>query len=302
MTKLIKSDLRLTLRHPVFIFGMLLTLAVNLWFHLKDNSGGSIEYIFRPFSAFFLLAPGMCVLTVFTCGTDLSSRTVNRKLSVGYTKKEIYFSHLITSLVAVFFLTLPCFVSIIAPVYLAKLNFGVIAVYYIYSLFALFAMTAVIVFITMLLNMRAAAFVISFILCICGIFITINLSERIEEPEYFTYHTTIETPIIDENGNVLILQQFTDEQVKEKNPNYISGKKRIIYEAISRYYPGCFLFNVSQRDLYFAESGFDDVRFAFDDLFKNKVKEDLLTVPFSICVLAFFSLFGAEMFRRKDLL
>lgn len=45
MNRLIKTDLRRTLTHPVFIFGMLLTLAVNLWFHLKDNSGGSIEYM-----------------------------------------------------------------------------------------------------------------------------------------------------------------------------------------------------------------------------------------------------------------
>lgn len=72
MTKLIKSDLRLTLRHPIFIFGLFLTLTVNLCFIFSGISGGSVMHVFMPFCAVFFLPFGISVILMFTCGKDLS--------------------------------------------------------------------------------------------------------------------------------------------------------------------------------------------------------------------------------------
>ena len=301
MAKLIKSDLQLTLKHPIFIFGMFLTLAVNLYYIFSDRSGGSIMRVFTPFCAVFFLPLGMCVLTVFTCGTDLSSRTISRKLSIGYTKKEIYLSHLISSLVAAFFLTLPCFVSIIIPVYLAKLNFGVFFVYYIYSLLAIFAMTAIIVFLTAIINIKSVAFVMSFILCSSSILMFINFGGRVEAPEYLITYNTIETPITDEDGNSYIMQEYIGEQVKVKNPEYITGMKRRIYSAIAYFSPGCFLYHMSSKNLNYAELGYDDVREQFESVFRSNMTGFFKSVPFSLCVFALFSFFGVQLFKKKDL-
>lgn len=301
MTKLIKSDLRLTLRHPIFIFGLFLTLAVNLWFLLSDSSGGSIMHVFMPFCAVFFLPLGMCVLTMFTCGGDLSSRTINRKLSMGYTKKQIYFSHLVSSLTASFLLTIPCFVSIIVPAYLAKLNFGVFFVYYIYSLIALFAMTAIIVSVAMLSKIRLVAFVVSFIICFSPFLMHMNFAGRVEAPEYLTIYNTIETPVTVENGQEYIMQEYTGEWTQVKNPEYVTGMKRYIYAAIGYFTPGCFLYHMTSRTLEYAEQGYDDVREQFENRFNKNMVGSFKSVPFSFCVFAFFSLLGAEMFRRRDL-
>lgn len=208
---------------------------------------------------------------------------------MGYTKKQIYFSHLILALTTSLLFTLPCWVSIALPVILAKVSFGVLMVYYVYCTFALLSMTSVIVFITMVSKTRVLAFVLCFLVCVSGIFFRLVLTN----------------PTCEKNDDYVVSSGdiIYDYSVKVEGEKKADKEKRMLYKALAFYSPSGFLYNVSSGTaLYsYGETSFEHIHEDFKRKFENEMKDDFKSVPFSLCVFSIFSFLGAEAFRRKDL-
>ena len=116
MNKLLTMELKRAAKSPILWLGALVVIAVNIYGILLNSYG------FKIFTTTFLLenSPLICmilaVLIPLYLGCDFENRTVNNKISAGYTRKEIYLAELIVSAVCAAVL----FIADIASVFISS--------------------------------------------------------------------------------------------------------------------------------------------------------------------------------------
>lgn len=161
-------------------------------------------------------------------GTDHSCGTLRNKIIAGHSRVGIYFSNLITALIAnvgmllVFNLTM---LAVGVPLFgKTALSAKQIALFMLIQCLAMIAFTALLVFLSMLFQSKAGGSVAVLVLTVVLYASAMIIPDMLRSPEYFD---TLETVIVDGDTGETSVQRK-----KEKNPAYVDGIKRDILEAL----------------------------------------------------------------------
>lgn len=220
---------------------------------------------------YVILSPIMTsVSAALFIGSDYSDGTLRNKLIAGHRRGNIYLANLIT---CCFVGIMLCLIFAVPQGILGLLLGGQIQssptkllMYGGLSLAVTVAFAALFTLIAMLCQNKshtvAGCILLAFILIFLGVYIHSSLNE----PEYLAAYSYTE------NG-------VTVEEPEMKNPNYVSGIRRQIYEFMQDFTPGGQALQISDMD----------------------VEKPSVLAVYDLIILIAATGFGAAFFRRKDL-
>ena len=208
----------------------LIGAAIPIKYFLDNRSGASA---WTPDTACFIyafLVPiVLSVLTALFIGTEYSDGTMRNKCIVGHRRSSIYLANLLVCMAAGVLL---CAAYLIPYLCLALPLLGSFAasiknvlLFIALTLALVFAFVSIFTLTAMLTQSKAhtgaACILLVFALLLAGVHITSALNE----PEYYAAYSYTE------NG-------VTVEAPEERNPNYLTGTKRQVYEFLQDFTPG----------------------------------------------------------------
>lgn len=205
-------------------------------------------------------------------GTEYSDGTIRNKLVVGHKRTNIYFANLIVCTAGTLIgaginllinLTLGSAVCGLEVLTASDIIGGIL-----YSFIALVSSTAIMVLITMFVNSKAGASVAVVVITMIMFFSTIIIQNKLSEEEYYASHS-----YLDEDTGTRI------EIPAEKNPYYLDGTKRKVYQAVYDVMPTSHIYEYVM-------------------MFTDKANK--YTVYDGIILIATTAL-GIILFRKKDL-
>lgn len=124
MNKLLSMELKRAAKSPVLWLGALAVIVVNVYEILLNGYG------FKIYTSTFLLENSaliciiLAVLIPLYLGRDFENRTINNKISAGYTRKDIYIVELIVSSICAIVLFIADIASVFINSKIANLEFS----------------------------------------------------------------------------------------------------------------------------------------------------------------------------------
>ena len=210
------------------------------------------------------------VFVALFVGSDYSGGTLRNKLVAGHRRGNIYLANLVTGCFAGVLL---CIAFVLPQGVLGFLLGGQLQstpmkllTYGALSIALMVAFTALFTLIAMLCQNKshtvAECILLAFVLIFLGVYITSALNE----PEYLAGYS------FTENG-------VTVEEPETKNPNYISGTKREVYEFMQDFTPGGQVLQISDMD----------------------AEKPVMLALYDVIIILAATGFGMILFRKKDL-
>ena len=275
MLKLLRANFSRLLHDRAFrllsalmvLFGT--SMAVVNAVHARQD--GEIWVMDYTIFIYVILAPIVnAVLTALFIGNDYSSGTIRNKRIAGHRRGIIYLANLLVCICAGICLCLAFALPQAAVGLLLKGEMNAapatILLYVGLSFALMIAFTALFTLIAMLCQNKshttAGCILLTFALLFAGVYI----SSTLEEPEYLAAYSYTE------NG-------VTVEEPEQKNPYYITGMKRQVYEFLQDLTPGGQVIQVSEMG----------------------VKKPVMLAVYDGLILLFVTGFGLIFFRREDL-
>lgn len=234
MRKLLKANFSRLIKDKLFWILMGAELFMGALFpilhhmdNLSEEAGWSQDSTI--FICVFLVPMMLSVLTALYIGSEYSDGTMRNKLIVGHGRSKIYAANLVVNLEAAFLL---CFAFWISHVCVGTPLLGwltsdlkKVLLYLFAALAMVAACTSVFTLISMLCSNKAYSVACCILLIFLLLFAGIRITSALNEPEYYSAYSYTE------NG-------VTVQEDEEKNPNYLSGTKRQIYEFLNEFLPG----------------------------------------------------------------
>ena len=220
---------------------------------------------------YVILAPIVnAVLTALFIGNDYSSGTMRNKRIAGHRRGIIYLANLLVCICAGICLCLAFALPQAAAGLLLKgeLNAAptTILLYVGLSFALMIAFTALFTLIAMLCQNKAHTTAGCILLTFALLFAGVYISSTLEEPEYLAAYSYTE------NG-------VTVEEPEQRNPYYITGMKRQVYEFLQDLTPGGQVIQISEMG----------------------VKKPAMLAIYDGLILLLVTGFGLVFFRREDL-
>lgn len=226
-----------------------------------------------------LFMPIVCAVFIgLFIGTEFSNGTIRNKIIVGHTRSAVYLSNLIVSIVAILIMHLTNFATIVilggTLVGNREMPIGYLIMLGIMSIVTLIALCAFFLLISMLIKSKSTASVAAIIISFVFLLAAMSIANSLAQPEYWdAYHLSF----TDESGEVI------EENVeRQKNPHYLTGMKREIYEFLNDFLPGSQMLQIAYQEIDVSQSGV-----------KLPVYSLLIAVSTTAC--------GVYFFRRKNL-
>lgn len=234
MRKLLRADFSRLFRDKLFLVSLTLMFAMGTALQImhcidnvKNNEHWSPDATCFVFAVFVPIL--LSLITALFIGSDYSDGTMRNKLIVGHKRHCIYLANLTVIAAAGILLSIAYILPhtvlglfllgrfITPPTVLllyTGVNFALVTAYS--SLFVLIAMLS-----QSKANTTAVCILLAFVLLFVGVYLTSALNE----PEYYS-------------GYVFTADGVTTSEESEKNPNYVGGKKREVYEFLQEFTPG----------------------------------------------------------------
>lgn len=187
----------------------------------------------------YLMFAAAVIVGIFV-GTEYSDGTIRNKIVVGRTRISIYISNLITCVVANLIVHLSYIITvlILGNILLepTALSIKQILLLTFLSCLAMISITAIFLLLSMLIQSKAVASVVILIVTIVLFCATMTISNKLRQPEYLdSYSITNE-----ETGE-------TVDTEKGKNPDYLIGTKRKVYEFLNDFIPTSQFYQVAME-------------------------------------------------------
>lgn len=204
----------------------------------RGNSSVSIDD--SMFSSLTYVIIILSIIISLFIGTEYSEGTIRNKIIIGHKRTDIYFANLITNML----ISLVLYVSFFV-VYLAiglpllggfKTDLKEVLVMLLLVIILTFVFIAIYTMLAMIITNRAIAAVVCILTAGVVMFMGIYVDSRLNEPEmidYYVYNVDGE-----ESGNR-----------QEKNPLYIDGTKREVYEFLNDFLPGSQAIRCNKMDV-----------------------------------------------------
>lgn len=223
-------------------YGMFMVLM--RWWTVKNNAAAyadlDIEYRNADgliFTGALVLIFVIAVLISAFVGTEYSEGTIRNKLIVGHTRTSIYFSKLIVCAVGT---TTIHILDILVVLILGNLliegttmTVAEILAFTTVSTMAMLALTALLLLFSVSIQSKSRATVVCLLTTIIMLFLALAIQSGLEEPEYYDNVACVDG----ETGEVISVD-------KEKNPSYLTGTKREVYEWLNTFLPVSQLYQV----------------------------------------------------------
>ena len=177
------------------------------------------------FAALLYILLAVPVLVGSFVGTEYSDGTIRNKLIVGHKRSSIYLANLIVCTTGVL-IGIILHILINCTVGAALCGMEVLTVPKIlkitlYIVTSFISLTAFMVMLTMFVNSKAGASVAVLILTIIMFFASLTIYSKLNSPEYYEGYSFLD----EETGEIIEIPE-------EKNPHYLTGTKRKVYQAI----------------------------------------------------------------------
>lgn len=275
MRKLLRANFS-RLRHDR-AFWLLMTLmaffgiSMSIVNAVHARQDGEIWVMDYTLLIYIILAPILnAVLVALFIGNDYSSGTMRNKLIAGHRRGCIYLADLLVCCCAGICLCLAFFLPQAGLGLLLKGELNVVPtalLAYIGMSFALIlAFTALFTLIAMLCQNKAHTTAGCILLAFALLFAGVYISSTLDEPEYLSAYS------FTENG-------VTVDEPEQKNPYYISGTKRQVYEFLLDLLPGGQVIQISEMG----------------------AQKPAMLVLYDGLILLLVTGFGMIFFRRRDL-
>lgn len=243
MSKLLKSNFARLWKSRIFWLGMLFAAGLSALLVItryEDIKRYSEIYALQEASlrnadslifigGLYLIFAAAVFIGVFV-GTDYSDGTLRNKLIIGHSRSSIYVSNLIVCTVAGFMILLT---YIIMTILLGNLLLESLTLTFkkflsltLMQMAAMIAASGLMVMISMLIHSKSAGSVIILISTIIMLFAAMSISQRLSAPEYYDAYSYID----EDTGKPVIAE-------KEKNPHYLTGTKRKVFEFLDDVIP-----------------------------------------------------------------
>lgn len=285
MNKLLSAEFVRLFQSFVFKLGVLFSagfgafVVLMRWWDVKCHSEEYAKFGVEYSNADGLIFVGgmylIFVAAVFIgifVGTEYSDGTIRNKLAAGHVRRDIYLSKFIVCGVAD---------SIMYLVYiLAVLVFGNLLIggttmhaaqlfsYTAVSITAMLALTAFLLLFSMSIQNKAAGSVVCLLATLIMMFAALTIKQRLDAPEYYDAYSCV-----DQNTGETI------EVEKEKNPQYLTGTKRKVYEFFNNVLPVSQLYQIVMN-----------------------ISENLTLIVFSDCVIMIATTAaGIVIFGRRNI-
>lgn len=243
MNKLLRANFHRLLRDKLFYLCCALiaiagaVIPISFYFSAKRwNESTPLDTALRAFVVFVPI-----VLSFFVAlflGTEYNDGTIRNKLVLGHKRAFIYLANLIVNIVAALVLCLIYLITYVCVGYplLGGFTSDIMTLLRPCGtcIILMAAFVSVFTLIAMLWQTKAYSTAACILLCFLLIFVGIYIRSSLNEPEYYTGYT------ITENGVT-----YSEERVK--NPNYLTGTKREVYEFLFDFLPGCQLLQLSNE-------------------------------------------------------
>ena len=285
MIKLLRGDLIRLFKSKTFWLGVITMLAIAaVMVHSKwSMSQVANDYIRMSDN---LLAGAVyigIVIAVFTgiyIGTDYSGGTIRNKLVMGHSRAAIYLSDLIVCVTASLIMHIAYIAVIVGAACVGippkfSASAGSVAAQILISIFSIAALSAVLLFVSMLIPHRAAGVVSAIVLSLLLIISASEIHIALREKEYRSPGYTI---ISAEDGSLV-----TAPMDPVKNPGYVTGAKRKVFEFINNVLP-----NNQINQMMYGDA--------------EEASENGAFLPlYSLALTAVVTTAGIMIFRKKDL-
>lgn len=280
MNKLLRANFTRLWKNKVFwgcmIFMFLDAFHTVLMQYLSyKRYGGEMENYFYENIAFGQTVAVSIISAIFIglfIGTEYSNGTLRNKLVIGHSRGAIYFANLAVCIVAVLLIHGVYVVTTLAVGFILFGNFitqagtflGTLAVSFVIDT----AYAAMFLPISTLITSKSSGVTTVIMLSFILFFMAMWIYSRLKEPEVYEAYT-----IIDSSG-----EEISEPEMK--NPYYLSGVQRKIYEALYDIVPTCQAARIQENDMP-----------------ENPAVMPLWSSAFIVVMTAA----GAVLFRRKDL-
>lgn len=275
MRKLLKANFSRLWRDKVFLIsGVLMFLygAALPIIHYIDNKNNSTGWTWNScVCSYVIFAPILLsVSSAFFIGSEYSDGTMRNKLIAGHHRSHIYLANLMVSVVAGILLSIAYLVpyTCIGMPLLGtdKTDIWSILLYTGLNAALAVAFSSVFTFIAMLCQNKAYTVAGCILLTFVLLFMGIRIISALNEPEYYGAYSYTENGVTTQEG-------------KTKNPNYLSGTKRKVYEFLYDFTSGGQVFQIGNME----------------------AEKPMRLALYDGIILAVSTGSGVMIFRRKDL-
>lgn len=242
MNKLLSAGFLRLWRNRAFHICLLAMVGLPTYIIINQNnlakSMGVTLSIESSFFSYTMIIP--VVLAAFISlffGVEYSDGTIRNKIMIGHSRLSIYLSNFLLAVVAglvmIFAYILTMLLIGVPLLDFFKAPLKVLLGFFIASMFVLVAFVAIYMFITMLISNKAIVVALSLLTCFVLYAITITISQKLSEPEFFEGYSY---DIPNTNGSVTITGD-NFEKKKIENPTYLKGEKRERYQFVFDFLP-----------------------------------------------------------------
>lgn len=203
-------------------------------------------------------------------GTEYSDGTIRNKLIVGHKRSSVYLANLITCSTACIIMSL-FYIAAVAGIGfpllgLPKMNAGAVISLIIISFVMIIACTALITLLCMLNQNKAASAVVCILLFVAMLVAASLIKSRLDAPEFYEGYV-----ITDSLGNA--------ETERMRNPQYLEGTKREVYQFFLDFLPAGQAIEISAQEIL-----------------------HMWLLPlYSLFILIVSTISGVLIFRKKDI-
>ena len=242
MNRLLKADFSRLFKSLIFKLGMIfsvgfaLVIVIASYIDFKVNAQTYAEYGYTTLNAddflitggFFMMFAVAVFIGIFV-GTDYSDGTIRNKIMVGHRRSSIYLANYVACYAATLIFNFAYIITVLAAGMLLFGNTAIeLSAFFVnlgFMIITSASLNALFLFLAMLINNKAAASVTLLSLAIVLWFSAMLIVTRLDAQEYYqdVYH-------LNEAGELV--------QNKDvKNPKYLTGTKREVYEFMDDLLP-----------------------------------------------------------------
>lgn len=227
------------------------------------------------FSGILYIIFAIAALVPIFVGTEYSDGTIRNKLMVGCKRTEIYLANFIVCAVANIIMLLSFIVACLSVGYIlfraTSLTAEQTVLFTLSQCVTMIGFSAILVLLSMLIQSKAGSAVTALIVTIIMFFSAMIIESGLHQPEY--YENYKETIVNEETGEVTMKPEYV------KNPDYLSGTKRKVFEHLNNILPVNQFYQVA-----------------------NEIDENLgIMGAYSVIIVILANGAGIILFRRKNL-
>lgn len=225
-SRLFKNRLFYMLIAAMFAFGVLIPVAHYVG-NVNDSYGWSSDSGFFTYIAVLPIVSSL--LTALFVGCGYSDGTLRNKVVVGHGRVSIYLSNMVVCIVAASLLAIayivPFFTLGSMLLEASTVSLAVLGALVLVGFALTCAFVAVFTLVSMLCGSKAYSVAICILIAFALLFAGVAINSALNEPEFYDAYS------VTTNG-----ETYTEEA--SRNPNYLSGTKRKVYEFMYDFVPG----------------------------------------------------------------